>query len=143
MKRQVLFIDDDTDDREVFCEAMAEIAPELICRAIGGGEAALAVLMHPETTLPDLIFLDINMPLMNGWEFLSLLKQNQTYGHVPVIMYSTSSRQGEMEAAQQRGALGLIRKPDSYEQLKSVLRAIVPHIYAGSLKELRTHLPLG
>lgn len=143
MKRQVLFIDDDADDREVFCEAMTEIAPEIICRAIGDGEAALESLMHPETTLPDLIFLDINMPLMNGWEFLSLLKQNDIYAHLPVIMYSTSSRKGEMEAAQQRGALGLIRKPDSYEQLKTVLRTILPHIYADSVNELHANLPKG
>lgn len=135
MRGTILFIDDDADDRELFYEAMEEIAPEIMCHTVGSGLEAMKMLARPEVDLPDIIFLDINMPLINGWEFLALLKENESYKSLPVIMYSTSSHEKEKELAKKSGALELITKPNSYEKLKTILKVIVHYIHTHSLPE--------
>jgi CheY-like chemotaxis protein len=74
-----------------------------------------------------MIFLDLNMPMMNGKEFLQELKKTESFGQIPVIIYTTSSRPEDREQSLQLGASDFLVKPNNYrslcEQLKSILAA--------------------
>ena len=76
----ILVIDDDADDRSLFMEAVEEITPELICHTAGNGQDGLKQMRDAAMGCPDLIFLDVNMPVMNGWDCLSALKKNLCSG---------------------------------------------------------------
>src|SRR6185437_2146398 len=73
VNKKFLLADDDVDDAEIFIEALSHIAPDIQCHTAGNGLELFEWLSkHPDK--PDMIFLDINMPLMNGWESLKKLK---------------------------------------------------------------------
>ena len=120
MKRWLL-ADDDSDDMEMFCELVEEIDPSITCYCASDGQEAIDKLTGGEFLGPDLIFLDINMPGMNGWECLALLKKNPLWENIPVIMYSTSSHRKEKQLASELGAIGFFTKPAGYTQLKNIL----------------------
>ncbi len=129
--KQKLFLlaDDDADDAEMFCEALAQIDEAIVCRCAENGRELLAQL-NELGSLPDLIFLDINMPVMNGRECLQQLKSNDRYRHIPVFIYSTSSHQKEMDTARESGALCFLTKPTGFAELKEILAMIVANLGA-------------
>lgn len=88
-KPTCLLIDDDSDDQEIFVSAAAEVNSGTACQVISDAQDALSFLKQT-TDLPDLIFLDINMPKMNGFEFLVELKKEKRLQGIPVIFYSTT-----------------------------------------------------
>lgn len=136
LKTRILLIDDDTDDRELFCEALATVDPVIVCDyAIDGAEALLR-LVNKELSEPDIIFLDINMPVMNGWQFLRKLKNEDAYKHIPVIVYSTSSNLRDRQIADEMGALCFITKPHAFRILQSLLGVVVTHVNKKSFKEI-------
>ena len=137
-----LIVDDDTDDRELFCEALTEVMPNSICYNAPNGRRAITALENREIDLPDLIFLDINMPVMNGWQCLSQLKENEAYKNIPVIIYSTSSYPEDIEKALHYGALCFFSKPSSFKDLKQSLMLVAYHIRNESLASLVHSSPL-
>jgi CheY-like chemotaxis protein len=122
---RILLIDDDIDDVGLFREALKRIAPSVSLQYFNEGEEALGNLLEEKNVLPDIIFLDINMPKVNGWEFLVSFREARHLKHVPVIIYSTSSENREIRKAKELGANGFITKPDSFTQLKEMLAAIL------------------
>ncbi|MGN6400975.1 MAG: response regulator [Flavisolibacter sp.] len=138
MVKKFLIADDDIDDREMFCEALEAVAPGSECFSVPNGRRAMMALTEGEIGLPDIIFLDVNMPLMNGWQCLSQLKATEAYQHIPAIMYSTSSHPEDVERAQHLGALCFFTKPSDFNELKKCLALVVAHLNAGELTTL-TH----
>lgn len=134
--KKFLIVDDDTDDREMFCEALQQVVPDCICHNAPNGRRAILALDEGEIERPDLIFLDINMPLMNGWQCLSKLKESAAYKAIPVIMYSTSSYPEDVEKADRLGALCFFIKPSNFRELKSSLAVVADHVNTGSLATL-------
>lgn len=134
-------VDDDADDRALFCEALQEAAPQFICHAATNGRTALTKLNNRENDLPDLIFLDVNMPVMNGWQCLAALKNTEDYKHIPVIIYSTSSHPEDIEKAQQAGALCFFTKPANFKDLRRNLELVVVHLTGNTLASLATASP--
>jgi CheY-like chemotaxis protein len=130
-----LLIDDDTDDSELFQEALNETDDSIIFHHAENGEDALKNL--DAFQLPSIIFLDINMPRMNGWECLQLMKNNPVFRNIPVIVYSTSSHQEEIDNAITLGALCLYRKPSTYSELKKMLANVVEKVNTSSLEMLQ------
>jgi len=128
MKTRFLLIDDDRDDRELFCEALATVDPVIGCDQATDGAEALDLLRKKEIAEPDIIFLDINMPGMNGWQFLSKLKSEEAYKHIPVIMYSTSSNVRDRRIADEMGALCFITKPHAFRVLRELLGVVAWHV---------------
>ena len=122
-----LLADDDSDDREMFCEALASIDKSIICYCAEDGIEALKVI-NEFAQQPNLIFLDVNMPIMNGWQCLKRLKEDERYKTIPVIMISTSSHQREMDIAADLGVLCYITKPNDFKQLAKVLQVIVTNL---------------
>jgi len=125
MAKRFLLIDDDSDDRELFSEALSMVEPAIICYHATDAEEGYAWLQQNKEE-PDLIFLDINLPVMDGWQLLMRLKESPLK-HIPVIMYSTSSNAKDIRTAKELGALCFITKPHAFRLLKGMLNVVVEH----------------
>jgi CheY-like chemotaxis protein len=75
--------------------------------------------------MPDVIFLDLNMPVMNGWQCLAKLKNSEAYKEIPVVMYTTSSNPRDYEIAIDLNAHGLITKPSKPKVLSKILNTVI------------------
>ncbi len=123
--KTLYLIDDDTDDLEFFCEAINSVDRSIICFKSADSEDALRSFQQHEVPLPDLIFLDLNMPLVDGRTFLAELKKINAYANIPVIIYSTSSHAKDVEDTMRLGAAGFLTKPYSQEVLVNQLQEIL------------------
>ena len=119
----ILIVDDDAEDIELFGQAVNEVDPSITCVEAYNGLEALKILKRNEF-LPDYIFLDINMPLMNGRKCLEEIKNDTTYREIPVIIYSTTKDGRQIEEFRELGA-DFLTKPDSFDVLIAALRRIL------------------
>lgn len=118
----ILLVEDDGDDQELFILALSEIKDAPPMDIVNNGKAALERL-YRSLVLPSLIFMDINMPLMNGIECLSSIKENPLISHIPVVMLTSSML--EKKQALQLGATGYICKTSCLEELKQSLEQFI------------------
>ncbi|KUJ61434.1 histidine kinase [Flavobacteriaceae bacterium CRH] len=123
----ILLADDDSDDTEMFCEALENIDKNIICHCSINGSELLKKLSEMNEK-PNLIFLDLNMPIMNGWQCLNILKEDERYHDIPVIMISTSSHTKEMSKAIDLGAICYLVKPNNFNELMQVLHEITTNL---------------
>ncbi|MEZ2446235.1 response regulator [Chitinophaga sp. RCC_12] len=115
----VLLIDDDIDDRMIFGEVLKELAPDIIYHEAINGEDALLKLNN--NLAPDLIFLDLNMPRIDGKQFLAEIRQQEHLKHIPVVIYSTSSHESDKKETRELGASYFLTKPNSLHELTHIL----------------------
>jgi DNA-binding response OmpR family regulator len=120
MKRICFLIDDDADDQEIFSLALTQINEDFECQVANNGLEGLQQLRKFKI-LPDYIFLDLNMPKMNGKECLKEIKKNDRLKTVPVIIYTTSSSTMDMADTKALGATAFITKPFSLTELTEKL----------------------
>jgi CheY-like chemotaxis protein len=120
----LLLIDDDEDDQHIFMTAAAEVSSKVNCIAFYDAREALEKLSLQEVT-PDVIFLDLNMPIMNGEQFLTEIKRHKDLKHIPVIIFSTSSNQNTIKSVKELGATSFITKPSLYDELVDVLKPLL------------------
>ncbi len=106
-------IDDDPDDQEIFLEVLRNISPSIRCVTANNGQEAIEKLKSRQVK-PDLIFLDLNMPLMNGQQFLKACHLVEDCSKIPVIILTTSSDRRSVEETMKLGARDYITKPDKY-----------------------------
>ncbi len=121
---RVLFIDDDEDDLELFLMAMKEIAASVQCLPFTSARSALTQL-ETHVLTADIIFLDLNMPIMTGQQFLSELKKREALSRIPVIILSTSSNLETINQTKALGAKHFITKPSNFKELKNILNRIL------------------
>ena len=122
----LLYIDDDAEDIEFFCDAIKNIHPTYLCLVAQNAKDGLHIL---ETLIPDVIFLDINMPVMNGEQFLQEYGANKTSGKAPVLIVSTDSTLTRVSRMLELGASGYVRKPFTPEMMREALdRVLSPEI---------------
>lgn len=133
--RSFLLADDDKDDVEMFCEILMGIDNTILCHCVENGKEALRIL-DELAEKPDLIFLDINMPVMNGWQCLKQLKEDKRYQQIPVVVYSTSSHRREIDIAMELGALCFLTKPSDFKELQEIFRVIINNLGANLLSAL-------
>jgi CheY-like chemotaxis protein len=119
-----LLVDDDTDDVLLFEEVLKEVSKSIRLITSSNGIEALDFLTKNQGNLPKLIFLDLNMPRMDGKECLKAIKQDPTFSHVPVIMYTTSSQSRDIEETMMLGAVCFITKPSSVSDLRNIIATI-------------------
>jgi CheY-like chemotaxis protein len=120
----ILYIDDDAEDREFFNDVIQGIDPLFVCRTAADGEQGLKELQE-FIILPDFIFLDVNMPVMNGKEFLAEIKQIPRLRSIPVIMYSTTSDAAEGLKYLELGAYQVLKKPNSVAKARELITSII------------------
>ncbi len=113
----ILLIDDDEDDRDMFCEALHLVDGHAKCMMAVDGIEALQMLRDQQKGLPDFIFLDLNMPRMDGKQCLVELRKISHLQDIPIIIYTTSKHPRDMEETKQLGAAHFISKPFHFDDI--------------------------
>jgi two-component system response regulator len=123
-KKIVLFIDDDEDDFLLFKDIFRESYPDIELHWIKDGEEAIANLLPADGSAgvaPLFIFLDLNMPKLNGKEVLRQLRSHDGLDHVPIAVFTNSNNRDEAIEAYRLGANSFIRKPSGYKELREFI----------------------
>lgn len=123
MIRNFFLADDDRDDTDLFGEALRKIDNRIVFRSAANGKELIEQL-HTAKEKPEIIFLDINMPELDGWESLKTLKRNENLREIPVVMYSTSAAFIDGSRAIKEGAVCYLEKPFSFVKLKDFLQEL-------------------
>ncbi len=116
-----LLIDDDADDQEVFLTALRDVSATAVCLIAPDGDRALK-LLNEGKAVPDYIFLDLNMPRMDGFEFLVAVKESKSLRDIPVIVYSTTTHHEQVAKVKKLGAKEFFTKTYKYKDLCALLR---------------------
>lgn len=119
MKKAVLYVEDDRDDQQLFMEVLQTVNPHFECFIATDGIHAFDVLKQID--MPVCIYVDVNMPKMNGLEFLKALKLHPEYSQIPVFVLTTSNSANDELTAAALGAKQYIIKPNSYRDLFAIL----------------------
>lgn len=120
----IFLADDDCDDVEFFQYVLEKICPGCNLRVFANGQD-LVEKLHNANTIPDIVFLDVNMPVMNGLEALEIIKKLPAFVSVPVIVYSTSANGNDVGKAMQLGAGSYVVKPSDLHGLEKVVARIL------------------
>ncbi|MFB9080103.1 response regulator [Flavobacterium procerum] len=119
-------MDDDQDDRDFLADALLAVNPDAAVKQLEDGMYLMENLQGNKEELPDLIFLDINMPGKSGLECLREIKmQDGNLKNVKVIMLSTSSDPSDIESAQELGASFYAVKPNSFQVMRLFLSEVM------------------
>lgn len=122
----ILLADDDIDDCIFFKKALEELPLSSHLTIVHDGDQLMQLLTKETTELPDVVFLDINMPRKNGYECLAEIKQDAKLKALPVVMFSTSFEQDKIEMLFRMGAHVYVHKPGDFAQLKQVIQHALP-----------------
>lgn len=122
---RILLCDDDEDDRMFFSEAMKELKVDHVLRIFENGLELMDYLHHPETMLPHILFLDINMPCKSGLECLKEIKEHAKFKDLVIAIYSTSSSEEIIEETFANGANIFLKKPSDFTILKKSIHHVL------------------
>jgi CheY-like chemotaxis protein len=122
--KNILLIDDDYEDGEVFIEAINSLNKNILCQSETNPIKALENLKSSKN-LPDLIFLDYNMPVLNGDEFIKKMREVVQLRQIPIILYSTYSTDAAEQLSITQMTDRYITKPSTFVELTSVLKSIL------------------
>jgi len=122
---KILLVDDDRDDRKFFSDGLADLNLNTQLHEVENGAACLEYLQDAVNNKPDLIFLDLNMPVMNGFECLKNIRALAEYKETIISIYSTSASEKDMEKTFNYGANIYLHKPVKLSDLKKALKQII------------------
>lgn len=120
---RIMLIDDDPDDQLFFRDAVQTIRPGLDCELASTCQEAFRQLEKPPP--PDFIFMDLNMPVMNGFDCLAYLKNQNNYKDIPIIIFTTSKNPNDINRTKQLGARWFMTKPDDFNILCNKLNKVI------------------
>lgn len=123
----LLIVDDDADDRMLFIEAVEEINTNIQCLTANDGQQALDLLRNLPH-LPDLIFLDLRMPRINGKKCLVEIKRDEKLKNIPVVIYTTSRELDESKDLKELGAIHFISKPTNPDEIFYLVASVLEEI---------------
>jgi CheY-like chemotaxis protein len=123
--RSILLIDDDTEDQEIFIDAIKEVDPHVQCTTANDAEAALKQLNEGIVLRPDILFIDLNMPKINGKQLLKEIKKSERLKGIPVVMYSTFFGPQDIEEITSLGAVHYMIKATRFIELCNALKYIL------------------
>lgn len=129
----IFLADDDEDDRLLFTEALKELSLSVEVTSFTNGVDLMASLLDPKRSLPDVVYLDLNMPLMDGEECLADIRNEPQLSEVPVIIYSTFLDLSKAALLQTEGADHYLQKPKLFNDLKSCLQKSINSIEKSKL----------
>jgi CheY-like chemotaxis protein len=138
----VVVCDDDEDDWLLIEDAWTHVAPNVELRYTQDRQALLDLLTTMATqddTFPALVLLDLNMPILNGWETLAAIKATDELQHIPIVIYTTSSIPGQRCAALAMNAAGCITKPADYRTLQNIMESLHTYWFTTNTPEPARH----
>ena len=121
----IILADDDEDDRMFFTDAFDELKINTKVQTFINGVELMNYLNDENCILPNVLFLDLNMPKKNGIESLLEIKENERFNDIAIAIYSTSSSEEHIEETFVNGANIYIKKPNDFANLKKVLSEVV------------------
>lgn len=125
----ILYADDDSDDQQFLYESLTSSGLPARMTCVSNGEEAISYLEHmPESELPALIILDLNMPKLNGRQTLSYLKANPGLSRIPVIVLSTSDNAVEKKQCTLDGADSYFTKPQHMKGYQHLVQQFRPYV---------------
>jgi CheY-like chemotaxis protein len=122
----ILLADDDLDDRNFFKDALHALPINAQLKTVDDGDELMKYLSENTHQLPDVLFLDINMPRKNGFECLSEMKDDALLKNISVVILSTSSNKEKIAKIFKIGGHVYIHKPNDFGQLKQVIQNVLP-----------------
>jgi len=123
-KLHILLVEDDRIERLKFLKVVNKSAVESQVFEVENGEEAMEYLLQ-SSKLPSIVVLDLNMPKMNGIEFLSKLKKHEKLKYLPAIVLTTSSNQKDLLECYKIGIAGYVLKPLRYDQYEIRVRTLI------------------
>ena len=130
----ILLAEDDQDDRDFFDKALKEIPIPTHLTTVNDGEQLMEYLYKNSELLPDVLFLDLNMPRKSGFESLVEIKEDDKLKDLPVVMFSTSYprdinyEEDMINRLMKIGAQDFIRKSESLVQLKEFIYQVIQRV---------------
>ncbi|MBK9401420.1 MAG: response regulator [Bacteroidetes bacterium] len=126
---RILLADDDEADRLLFKEAISELKIKTVVQSVNDGIDLMEALAVENQPLPQLLFLDLNMPRKDGMECLKEIRANDKYNDISIAIFSTSGTDVDMEETFLNGANVYIHKPNDFGSLKKLLERAVQVTY--------------
>ena len=121
----VVLADDDEDDRLFFTDAFEELKMQTKVDVYKDGIELMNALNQSDSILPNILFLDLNMPMKSGLECLKEIKMNPRFKNLSIAIYSTSASEEDIEDTFVNGANVYIKKPNDFKILKKILADVV------------------
>jgi CheY-like chemotaxis protein len=125
--KPVLLIEDDNVDAMTVKRAMRDLHVEHPVKHSINGEEAMKYLVNPDSEKPFVILLDLNMPKMNGIEFLKIIKANPELKTIPIIVLTTSKEKRDIQESFELGAAGYMVKPVDYSKFVEILGKVMTY----------------
>lgn len=128
-KRHILWADDDMDDLMLMRHVLQDIGHDYRIAEVGNGQEALDYLemAKQKGNLPSLIILDMNMPVLNGKETLSVIKKDDALKNIPLVFFTTSNSELDKLYCKRFG-VEMITKPPQYSHLKEAVRKLLEYV---------------
>jgi CheY-like chemotaxis protein len=124
MSITILVVDDDVDDIELFKEAVEDIEFSVKCQSALSGMEALSML-ETKVNLPNIIVVDLNMPMLSGMDFIKTVRENPAYDAIKLFLYSTCDLNQEVMKKENIKINGFFRKPTNFDALSKKIIELV------------------
>lgn len=124
-KLQIALADDDEDDRQLFLKAMGNLKISTELSLFEDGQQLMDYLHSSLQDLPEVIFLDLNMPIKGGMECLKEMRNDNGFNDIMIAIYSTSSSERDIEETFINGANIFINKPNDFGKLKESIAKVI------------------
>jgi len=122
--KHIYLADDDADDCILFEDALREICRHRLLTTANDG-IQLMNLLRDVSHVPDVIFLDLNMPRKNGFECLTEIRKNPQLKDIPIVIFSTTAQPEAVNNVYENGASCFVCKPSTFQQLKNTIHHIL------------------
>ena len=122
MCKHFFLIDDDEDELEIFMEALGKLQVPCKCTYAQSAEQALEILNYLK---PDVVFVDINMPRVNGFECAKKIRTKTGHAETHIVMYSNGANDVSLEEARRWGATSCIKKTNSIADLVAAMQKVL------------------
>ncbi len=127
MSNYIVLIDDDDDDRLLFGQAIKSSGIEALYKDFFSAKTFFEHMEIATENAPDIIFVDLYMPLTDGFSLLKNIRENEKFGNSKVILFSASGSERDIMLAEENMASGFVQKPSEYKQLEEIVRSTIEH----------------
>jgi len=130
---KITLAEDDHDDQELFLHAIEKTETETEVTVVNNGQELVNTLKDPAQENPDIIFVDINMPVKDGIQAVKEIKKDEELKDIPAVMFSTSESPKDVRASFESGANLYVSKPSSLKNFVDILKKIFSFHWTGVL----------